>query len=189
MSLPRPAVVAVAVAAGASTLRRMRREFTGDGALSGPTVAAMYVLYATHAVGIVVAVARTRGSVLLPRAATALVGGLAAAAGTAMTVAGMSRFLSVRHVSGMDDEGLVTEGVYRYSRHPQYVGYTLVLAGVTTAARSAEAIAVAAAYPAVIAWWAPIEERRLVQEYGDEYRRYGRTTPRWLGLPRRHARR
>lgn len=81
---------------------------------------------------------------------------------------------------------LLTAGPYRYSCNPIYlaelaiwVGWmvfygSLVVAGTLVAA----ALLVA---PVIV----PREERGLEARFGDEYREFRRTTPRWLGKARR----
>lgn len=44
------------------------------------------------------------------------------------------------HVSGTAVEGLITDGIYRYSRKPQYLGCTLVLTGLALARRGGLAL-------------------------------------------------
>lgn len=51
------------------------------------------------------------------------------------------------------------------------------------ARRSPFAAALSAGYGLACAWWVRVEERALEREYGDEYRAFRWSTPRWLGLP------
>ncbi|WP_459941195.1 methyltransferase family protein [Deferrisoma palaeochoriense] len=80
--------------------------------------------------------------------------------------------------TGMEAGDLVVEGPYRYVRHPMYAaGMVVVWADpVWTANRLAFALAVSA-YLWIGAWH---EERRLVEAFGEAYRRYRRETPAFL---------
>lgn len=72
------------------------------------------------------------------------------AAGAGMCVIGISRFTGVEEVTGTRNQTLLTTGIYRYSRNPQYLGYLLVLTGVSLTRRSAAGLlstaALASAY-------------------------------------------
>ncbi|MDD7967787.1 methyltransferase family protein [Actinomycetospora lemnae] len=185
-----PVVVAGFLASASGTtaalLRRMRREFEAHGQLSTPTVAWMYGTYGVHAAATAVALrqSRPRGRTAGSRLATVAGYGLAAA-GTAMFIAGMSRFTGAAQVSGMTDDQLAVGGAYRWSRNPQYVGYVAALGGLAGARRSVPAAGLAAGAAAAFAWWVPVEERHLAPVFGEAYQRYLARTPRWLGMSRR----
>lgn len=184
-------VVLGVIAAGLNTaalLRRMRSELIGSGRLSRPTVAWMYVTYGTHAGATSLALVMRAGTLPLPRPAVWL-GGSLALAGTGLMLAGMDRFTGPEQVSGVEPGPLVTGGVYRVSRNPQYVGYVLALAGLAIARRSAVAAASATAVAVVYRWWIPVEERHLERCFGTDYRAYLDRTPRWLTAPRHAGRR
>ena len=181
MNLSRPAALAALAAAVAVLLPRMRGEFDEAGALSESTATGMWVCYGLAAAAYADALRRGRP---IGRAGTSAAGAVAAS-GLALTAAGMGAFDGVGHVTGSDAGSLTVGGVYRVSRNPQYVGY--VIAGTAGAAtrRSGVAFALTAAYAAICAWWVRVEERALERTFGDEYRRFKASTPRWLGPPRR----
>lgn len=173
------------VAAVVAVLGRMRREMRDDGGLQGSTAAAMYGTYAAY-VGLLAAAAR-RGGLPVPAGPARLAGRTMVGAGLAVMAAGMGRFGSPAQVSGLADQRLVTCGIYRYSRNPQYLGGSLATVGFALQARSAAALALAGAYPAITAWWIRIEEDHLEDTFGDAYRRYRAETARWVGRPARPA--
>jgi protein-S-isoprenylcysteine O-methyltransferase Ste14 len=76
---------------------------------------------------------------------------------------------------------LVTTGPFRYTRNPAYVGATLVYIGAGLAARSVPAltflpIALVVLERGVV----EREERYLERRFGDTYRQYKATVPRWF---------
>src|SRR6266498_1516115 len=81
--------------------------------------------------------------------------------GAAVAIAGSSRFGSGAQLSGIEPGSLVTGGLYRHTRNPQYLGLTAVLAGVAVAARSGLAVANAISAWAAFNSWIPSEERHL----------------------------
>lgn len=162
-------------------LRRMHREFESTGQLTVPTMVGMYACYVGHAAATALAAREQVGALRLPSGPALGLGGVLVAGGAGLCVAGMRRFAGPRQISGTDVGGLATGGVYRYTRNPQYVGYVGFLAGVGLARRSAAVLGLASAVALVFRWWVPVEERHLEREFADDYRRYRKQVPRWLG--------
>ncbi len=83
---------------------------------------------------------------------------------------------------GLEPEYLLTEGPYRFSRNPMYVGGIGIWAGWTVWFGSAPVasglVVLTAIYRAGIAW----EESMLERRWGHEWRGYAGRTPRWLSL-------
>lgn len=77
-------------------------------------------------------------------------GALTVAAGAAATAVGMGHFPFASQVNAVDDDELVVDGIYRYTRNPQYLGWSGVLLGAALALRSPRALALAAVYPPVV---------------------------------------
>jgi protein-S-isoprenylcysteine O-methyltransferase Ste14 len=76
---------------------------------------------------------------------------------------------------------LVTDGWYRRVRHPQHVGIGLVsLAPAVAIDLSAMWIAPVAAAVWLVAGLEPLEDRRLMEEYGAEFLAYRKAVPRWV---------
>ena len=78
----------------------------------------------------------------------------------------------------------VTTGLYRYSRHPVYIGVFVQYIGIGIASASGLFLLLIIASIILSILTAPAEERFCLEKYGDTYRQYIERTPRWLGLPK-----
>jgi protein-S-isoprenylcysteine O-methyltransferase Ste14 len=78
----------------------------------------------------------------------------------------------------------VTKGLYRYSRHPVYIGVFVQHIGIGIASASGLFLLLAVVQVVLSALTAPAEERFCCEKYGDTYREYMNRTPRWLGVPK-----
>jgi protein-S-isoprenylcysteine O-methyltransferase Ste14 len=76
--------------------------------------------------------------------------------------------------------GLVTGGMYAYSRNPQYVTSVLATVGLGITSGSFLTLAFAAALFALYFLFVLNEERWLVKGYGQAFQDYMRSTPRFL---------
>ena len=77
--------------------------------------------------------------------------------------------------------GLVTTGVYSRMRHPSEVGLILCVVGLIVSSQVWFAFVVAVPISIVLAQARILaEERRLIEVYADDYRRYCQRTNRWL---------
>ena len=77
---------------------------------------------------------------------------------------------------------LKTDGVYRFVRHPSYLGALLAMAGWTLVFRSGPGLLLALLMIPFVLVRIQDEERFLASEFGDEYERYRRRTWRLLPL-------
>jgi protein-S-isoprenylcysteine O-methyltransferase Ste14 len=81
---------------------------------------------------------------------------------------------------GRNVGGLVTDGVYRYSRNPQFAATALMPFGYALTGWSVMVWVGVAAMWLTIHLTALVEEEHLEWTFGDEYRRYKEGTPRYL---------
>jgi protein-S-isoprenylcysteine O-methyltransferase Ste14 len=78
-------------------------------------------------------------------------------------------------------ERLITTGIYRLTRNPMYLGMIMMLAGVAAWFGSLPFVLATAVYFILInSVFCPYEERKLVAEFSEEYRRYAAQVGRWL---------
>jgi len=78
-----------------------------------------------------------------------------------------------------------TTGIYRFSRHPWYLGMFLIYVGTGVVSASWIYLLIALIYLVTYgnAFLMP-EERMCCERFGDAYRDYMNRTPRWLGIPK-----
>ena len=79
-------------------------------------------------------------------------------------------------------DGLVTGGLYRFSRNPQYSASIIGLIGLSLGANSMLAVLMSAVMIGVYVLMALVEEEWLKQLYGAPYRDYCRETSRFLDV-------
>jgi protein-S-isoprenylcysteine O-methyltransferase Ste14 len=162
-------------------LSKMEADLTEHGRLRIPTAAAMSATYATHSAITAIALRDRTVQLRLNPTAASIVGDLLAASGTVLCLAGMRKFTGSSELTGTSNEALVTTGVYRHSRNPQYLGYVLTLTGLALARRSGLALAMTGLLALTYARWIPIEEEHLADTLGQPYNAYRRATRRWWG--------
>ncbi len=76
---------------------------------------------------------------------------------------------------------VVSDGPYRFSRNPMYLGLTLLYLGVAFLVTSLWAILLLVLVLGIINWHAIArEERYLEAKFGDEYRNYRHRVRKWL---------
>lgn len=165
-------------------LGRMRTELLREGRLSGPTATAMYEAYAAQAAAILAA-ARRRHLPFPGPGSLSTVGTAVGGVGLASTVGGMRRFSRPAQLTGTDAGDLLTGGVYRWSRNPQYTGLVTVLLGLGLARRSGGVLLMAVGTAGVYGWWVRVEEAALSARFGAAYDTYRERTARCVGPPRR----
>lgn len=76
---------------------------------------------------------------------------------------------------------LLTDGPFRISRNPIYVGMTCVLIGIALALDSLTPWFVVPVFCALVTWNViPVEESMLAETFGDQYAQYQARVRRWL---------
>lgn len=108
---------------------------------------------------------------------------LPALAGVALLLVGSRRFRRVgTNIRTFDEPGLlVTDGLFRFSRNPMYLGFFLVLLGVGLAMGGLTPLLIPVAFFVIAnVWYVPFEERALQAKFGAAYADYQRNTRRWL---------
>ena len=88
-------------------------------------------------------------------------------------------------ISTKDDHALTTSGPYRWVRHPLYTGGMVESAGLGLMTANWFVTVSAVLFWTLIACRTPLEEQKLVKEFGEEYRRYMRRVGRFFPMMRR----
>lgn len=84
-------------------------------------------------------------------------------------------------------EGLVTSGIYKYIRHPQYTGIFMFTFGWILHWPSLITLILWPVLVAAYVWLAKREENVVTQEFGEAYLEYAGKTPRFLPRLRPYA--
>lgn len=150
-------------------------------------------LWAANAVALAAAAHRIYAH-RLPRSA------LTATLGAALVVAGLGighhvhRVFGLRRLGGFPEinparypGGVVSTGLFAHLRHPRYVEYMISFWGwaLLTGALGNYVLALVTVLMYLIV--APLEERELRRQYGEQYEAYARAVPRFIPRRRRLA--
>jgi protein-S-isoprenylcysteine O-methyltransferase Ste14 len=81
----------------------------------------------------------------------------------------------------------VTNGLYRYSRHPMYITSFFFFLGVSIATASWVFLVFTIVIIVSSLWSSGLEEQGCLEQYGDSYRDYMKQTPRWLSISKKAA--
>ncbi len=104
-------------------------------------------------------------------------------AGIGLTLAGARLFRRRgTNIKTFDDPTLlVTEGPFRWTRNPMYLGFTVALAGLAVAVGNLASFIAAAGF-AVLAdrWYIAFEEQAMRRRFGAAYDDYAARVRRWI---------
>lgn len=80
-----------------------------------------------------------------------------------------------------DPDVLVTDGLYKISRNPMYLGFLTALSGLFILLGCLSPLLVAVFFFVVTdRWYIEFEEKAMANVFGDEYAKYKAETRRWL---------
>ena len=106
--------------------------------------------------------------------------------GILILTAGMIAFGTFERSAGKDTSKLVTNGIYRWSRNPQFIGWAMILLGFSIIGRSGFALALTFVFMVVLYWYTVrLAEPYLELLFGDDYTNYKTKTARWIGTSKR----
>ncbi|MFO8036068.1 MAG: isoprenylcysteine carboxylmethyltransferase family protein [Anaerolineales bacterium] len=167
------------------TLWQVRRDFREGDTLRPETIASVLAFYTLHfAIELIAAWAR-----LWPysayRCPSIILGVILSLIGTVFLALGILHMEDLQSMTGMETGELVTSGVFRWSRHPQNLGWGLFMIGVGLVSRSLLALLMALIFWVMFVAYVPIEEHYLEDLYGEAYREYKQRTYRYFGPPKK----
>ena len=112
-----------------------------------------------------------------------LAGAAVAAFGLLVTLSGARRFSRIgTNIRTFNEPGvLVTDGPFRWSRNPMYLGFVLLLLGTAFLLGTATPLTGPLLF-AIVAdrWYIGFEERAMRAKFGADYEAYARRTRRWI---------
>ncbi|MBO6503310.1 MAG: isoprenylcysteine carboxylmethyltransferase family protein [Kordiimonadaceae bacterium] len=80
-----------------------------------------------------------------------------------------------------DPEKIVTEGPFKFTRNPMYLGMLLVLIGTAVKLGTLESFGFVLLFFGVANWWyIPFEEARMHAVFGEQFDTYKSVVRRWL---------
>jgi protein-S-isoprenylcysteine O-methyltransferase Ste14 len=93
---------------------------------------------------------------------------------------GTMALFGLRRAFGLQAEGMVTTGPYRFSRNPQLLGGWLMVLGMLAYQPSLYALGWVLIWALIGHWMITVEEEHLQRLFGEAYQRYRQATPRYL---------
>ena len=91
--------------------------------------------------------------------------------------------VAIRNFASSPKDKVITKGLYRYTRNPTYIGMILMQTGLGIACFSWLYIILTVALMVLFNANLSAEERYCSYRFGDDYRKYKSSTPRWIGIP------
>jgi protein-S-isoprenylcysteine O-methyltransferase Ste14 len=80
-----------------------------------------------------------------------------------------------------EPDKLVTEGLFRYSRNPMYLGFALALLGVSIITGTVSSIIILVIFVIITdRWYITFEEKMMGKKFGSIYEEYRSETRRWI---------
>jgi protein-S-isoprenylcysteine O-methyltransferase Ste14 len=92
--------------------------------------------------------------------------------------------IAVHNFASSPKDKVITEGLYSVTRNPEYIGLLLMFTGLGIACASWLYLLLTVMLLIMLNANLPAEERYCLHKYGDNYRKYKNTTPRWIGIPK-----
>lgn len=163
-------------------LKRIVFDYRTKGALSNKSVVLVWAFFGVHFMTIAnTALYTPRWAFASGNPICTILGLVLMGFGVFIFVAALYEFRSFKRLSGLKADKVISTGVYRYSRNPQYLAIFSFLEGLAWQYRSLAALAlVAVSFLLVNSFIVPGEERYLEKMLSEEFTRYKETVRRWL---------
>ena len=176
----------ILVVLGLYLFLKTKRTYDVGKALSIRISLGWWVLDLVHCLLVILSSLYTLWPIPINEIAALIGGSVMLGVGVVLMLAGMIEFRSLRRISGSDTSELVTTGIYQWSRNPQYLGWFLVLLGISLIGSSGLALLYTMIGIILFHFYITrIEEPYLGRIFGEKYIQYKSRTPRYIGLPKR----
>ena len=177
------AAVVAFTAFAALLLMWAEQDYERRGTLTWRSAIAAWLLYLFHADTVATAAFTDVGRVPVPATPALAIGVGIGLVGFGLFVAAVVALVRRGGFDGLVATRLVTDGVFGFSRHPQNLGWALILLGFAVGSRSAVALVLVVLFGVFAHRYAQLEEKHLLERFGDEYARYCRRVPTYARLP------
>ncbi len=162
----------------------IRKTYAENGTFSGKLLSFWFAMWGVYLSALILSSLFGIWAIPIGKSFALIAGLILIVAGLVLLAVGMIEFRTLRRSCGQDTSTLITGGVYRWSRNPQFIGCLMYLVGISLAGRSIFAFVLTAAASAVIYWYTVrLAEPYLERLYGEDYRAYRKSTSRWVGVP------
>ncbi len=92
--------------------------------------------------------------------------------------------VAILNFSSSPKDTVITEGLYRLTRNPVYLGMILMQSGIGIACASWLYLLLTVALLILLNANTVAEERYCLYTYGEDYQKYKNNTPKWIGIPK-----
>lgn len=165
----------------------IKKTYNKKGTYTDKLLSAWYAMWAFHHTPLILASYYGVWAIAIDKTVALAGGSVLFGIGVIILPMGMIEFRSLRRSTGQDISKLITTGIYRWSRNPQFVGWFLMLLGISLAGRSGFAFVLTGVFVIVIYLYTILlAEPYLESLYGEEYRLFKLRTARWIGIPKKN---
>jgi len=179
-------LTAISALLGIYVFSGIKKTYNKKGTYSDKLLTLWFTMWAFHHVPLILASFYGVWTIPIDKTVALTSGSILYVFGLIILPMGMIEFRSLRRSTGQDISKLITTGIYRWSRNPQFVGWFLMLLGISLAGRSGFAFALTGVFFIVIYLYTILlAEPYLESLYGEEYRLFKLRTARWIGLPKK----
>ncbi|NOY59616.1 MAG: isoprenylcysteine carboxylmethyltransferase family protein [Calditrichaeota bacterium] len=181
-------LIGLSVVLGIYVFSEIKKTYDQNGVFTTKLLSLWYAMWAFHHVPLVLASIYGVWLIPIDKMAALIGGAVLLGAGAIILPMGMIEFRSLRRSTGQDISKLITTGIYKWSRNPQFMGWLLMLLGISLIGRSGLAFALTGVFFIVIYLYTILlAEPYLERLYGEDYRSYKSRTARWIGIPKKAA--
>lgn len=180
-----PLIAAVVAFTGFAALLLFwaEQDYERQGTLTWRSAIAAWLLYLFHADTVATAAFSDIGRLGLPDGPFLVLGVTIGVVGFSLFVGAIVALVRRGGFDGLTATNLVTDGVFRFSRHPQNLGWALILLGFAVGSQSVFALLLVGLFGVFAHRYAQLEERHLAERFGAAYADYSRAVPAYVRLP------